>query len=367
MGSVKDLVVGRAPTETEMGSGRFDFSNRYSVFDWGEMPDHIPYAGASRCMTSAYFFEQLEDIGVSTHYQGLVDDAGSVHSAAKASVPMTRMKIDLVRVVKPVPVTTAYGKTWYNYSFFRHARDESEGNYVVPLEVIYRNTLPKGSSVFRRLKEGTLSLKTMGLTEMPKEGDTLPRMFMDVSTKFERHDRYPRENGGENVTTFFQGMGGLTDDEMEEVEGILDDANCVITDELSRVGLYNDDGKIELAFTPGGELMIVDAVGTLDECRFTYPVNGQKVEMCKEIPRQHYRRTHPEWVDEIDKAKKSGKEDWKSLVRSRPRPMPTALSEIMNHVYGSFGNAVLPGEIFDSPSIPEVVRDYQRYMELEMK
>jgi phosphoribosylaminoimidazole-succinocarboxamide synthase len=41
MGSVKDLEVIQKPTLTEMGIGRFVFSDRYSVFDWGEMPDHI--------------------------------------------------------------------------------------------------------------------------------------------------------------------------------------------------------------------------------------------------------------------------------------------------------------------------------------
>ncbi|HLD77425.1 MAG TPA: phosphoribosylaminoimidazolesuccinocarboxamide synthase, partial [archaeon] len=38
MGSVKDLAVVRPTTETTMGIGRFHFSDRYSVFDWGEMP-----------------------------------------------------------------------------------------------------------------------------------------------------------------------------------------------------------------------------------------------------------------------------------------------------------------------------------------
>lgn len=39
MGSVKDLAVLKEPAGTETGTGRFIFSDRYSVFDWGEMPD----------------------------------------------------------------------------------------------------------------------------------------------------------------------------------------------------------------------------------------------------------------------------------------------------------------------------------------
>ena len=366
MGSVKDLAVDVAPTEKEMGSGLFVFSDRYSVFDWGEMPDHVPYAGASRCMTSAYFFENLLAGGVMSHYEGLTDDSGRTYTTfSEKAAPSTRMKIDLVRVVKPEPIVKGTGVIGYNYSFFRQARNNGEGSFVIPLEVIYRNTLPKGSSVFRRLKEGTLSLKTMGLTEMPREGETLPHMVTDVSTKFERHDRYPKENGGESAYTFFNGMGGLTDVETEQMAHMLGKVNKVITEGLSKAGLYNDDGKIELAFMPDRELMVVDALGTLDECRFTY--GEERIELCKEIPRQYYRRTQPEWVAEIDRAKKSGEESWRSLVRSGPRPLPSQLLEILSHAYGSFGNAILERQMFDVPSLPEVAAEYQKFKDLEMK
>ena len=56
MGSVKDLIIIKKPYGNELGIGRFVFSNRYSVFDWGEMPDHIKNKGASLCLISAYFF-----------------------------------------------------------------------------------------------------------------------------------------------------------------------------------------------------------------------------------------------------------------------------------------------------------------------
>jgi len=54
MGSVKDLEIVKKPTKDEMGVGRFHFSDRYSVFDWGEMPDHIPSKGAALCLMGAY-------------------------------------------------------------------------------------------------------------------------------------------------------------------------------------------------------------------------------------------------------------------------------------------------------------------------
>ena len=54
MGSVKDLTVINAPSETQAGLGRFAFSDRYSVFDWGEMPDHIDGKGAALCVIGAH-------------------------------------------------------------------------------------------------------------------------------------------------------------------------------------------------------------------------------------------------------------------------------------------------------------------------
>ena len=68
MGSVKDLEIIENPSENNMGLGRFNFSDRYSVFDWGEMPDKISGKGASLCLMGAYCFEQLENKGIKTHY-----------------------------------------------------------------------------------------------------------------------------------------------------------------------------------------------------------------------------------------------------------------------------------------------------------
>ena len=47
----------------------------------------------------------------------------------------------------------------------------------------------------------------------------------------------------------------------------------------SNAGLKNEDGKIELAFDDKRKLMVVDVVGTLDECRFTY----EGVHVSKEV------------------------------------------------------------------------------------
>src|SRR3989338_10744904 len=117
MGSVKDFVVLRQPTASQMGEGNCVYTNRYSVLDWGKkrrMPDEIPYADASRCMLAAYVFEELANMGILTHYEGLVDEDGSVISVSAAKNPMNTMRVKFVNVYQPEVVD---GK--YDYSIFQ--------------------------------------------------------------------------------------------------------------------------------------------------------------------------------------------------------------------------------------------------------
>lgn len=74
MGSVKDIEVLEEPDPDSTGRGLFRFSGRYSVFDWGEMPDHISGKDKSLAMMSAFNFEKLEERDVETHYEGMVED-----------------------------------------------------------------------------------------------------------------------------------------------------------------------------------------------------------------------------------------------------------------------------------------------------
>jgi phosphoribosylaminoimidazole-succinocarboxamide synthase len=63
-------------------------------------------------------------------------------------------------------------------------------NCLIPLEIIYRNGLPEGSSVFKRLQQGKVTIKDLGLDHAPKPGETLAKPIFDVSTKLEETDRY---------------------------------------------------------------------------------------------------------------------------------------------------------------------------------
>jgi phosphoribosylaminoimidazole-succinocarboxamide synthase len=346
MGSVKDLKVIKKPTKDSMGIGRFHFSDRYSVFDWGEMPDQIDGKGAALCMMGAYCFERLEEEGIKTHYRGLVDKSGKVVHFDDLKQPSNIMEINLVNVYKPKALMQK-GKLSYDYSVYT----SDLRNFLIPLEVIYRNGLPEGASVFKRLEQGLVTLEELGLDHYPHAGERLEKPIFDVSTKLEEGDRYV--NWAEA-----QRIAGLTDDELEEVKSLLLWVDDLITQLAANAGLVNEDGKIELAFDPSRRLMVVDVVGTLDECRFTY----DGLHVSKEIARQYYRTT--EWYREVEEAKKKavaeGVEDWKSLVKTKPPKLDPALKSIISQMYSSTADELTRRKIFAVPKLVEIVKEYEK-------
>jgi phosphoribosylaminoimidazole-succinocarboxamide synthase len=339
MGSVKDLAVLEEPSNHHTGRGRFIFSDRYSVFDWGEMPDHIPNKGKAICIATAYFFERLKGKKIKTHYLGLVEDR-KVKSLDQLEAPSNTMEVELVRVLKP-----RFENGAYDYSVYR----EERVNFLIPLEVIYRNSLPPGSSVFKRLESGSLTLAEMGLTEPPRPGQVLDKPLLDFSSKLESSDRYlSREEA--------KALGHLSEEELGEIEMTTLLANNLISAEAARLGLLNEDGKMEFAFDAERKLMLVDALGTLDECRFTF----EDLAVSKEIARIFYRET--DWFRETEKAKSEGGANWKGLVKSTPPPLPAELLQAISDIYMAYANEITGKEFFDAPPLRQSLQTVKKYL-----
>lgn len=347
MGSVKDLEVIRKPSTNEMGVGRFHFSDRYSVFDWGEMPDHIPSKGAALCLMAAFCFERLEESKTRTHYQSLIDKDGKPVKFNDIVGPTATMEISLVNVYRPASLLKG-GKVEYDYGFFT----PKLFNFLIPLEMIYRNGLPEGSSVFKRLKEGAVSLGQLGLDHYPNPDERLDKPIFDVSTKLEDKDRYVDWVEAQKIA-------GLTDRELLQVKELLLNVDGLITRVVEKLGLRNEDGKIELAFDSERKLMVVDAAGTLDECRFTY----DGLHVSKEIARQYYKKT--QWYRDVEEARQSaeqrGIKDWKSLCRSQPPPLDAWLRTIISEMYMASANVITGHRLFDAPALGDVVDEYREY------
>lgn len=343
MGSVKDLEIIRNPREDVMGVGRFHFSDRYSIFDWGEMPDHIEDKGAALCLMGAYCFEKLEEEGVQTHYRGLITREGKLARFEELDQPANIMEFDMVNVIRP-ETRQENEKIRYDYSMFTPLLR----NYLIPLEIIYRNSVPESSSLLKRLSQGSITIKELGLDHYPEAGEYFQNPIFDVSTKLEEKDRYLTWKEAQKIA-------GLTNAEEEEVKNLLLKVDKLITKIVTRAHLENEDGKIELAFNPERKLMVVDVVGTLDECRFTY----DGVSVSKEIARNYYRKT--EWYRDVEDAKRraedEGVEDWRTLCPSKPSRLPPPLKATLRSLYVSASNELTGARLFEAPRLSEIVEE----------
>jgi phosphoribosylaminoimidazole-succinocarboxamide synthase len=341
MGSVKDLRVIKQAEGNKSGVGHFYFSDRYSVFDWGEMPDLIKDKGKALCILGAFFFEKLESLGIKTHYQGIVQD-DQVKHLADLHEPGDIMQVTLVNVIKPRMSGNIYDYSIYN----SQAR-----NFLIPLEVIYRNALPEGSSVFRRLKNGSLTLQELGFKEMPDPDDVLSESILDVSTKLEVTDRYLSWNEAQKISA-------LNDEELFKLKETTLAINKMISASVEKVGLKNEDGKVEYAFDQNRNLMLADVLGTPDECRFTF----SGIPVSKEVARIYYRSTP--WFTAIEQAKKKDRANWKKIITIPPPSLPTRLYELISQLYQSVCNEVTQREWFSTPQLKTILYEIKEYMKL---
>jgi phosphoribosylaminoimidazole-succinocarboxamide synthase len=344
VGSVKDLEVIQKPTPEKMGLGRFHFSDRFSVFDWGEMPDHIDRKGEALCLMGAYCFERLEEKSLLSHYKGVVEDSKPT-CFDDLKNPSSTMEVGLVSIYRP-ETRIEGGKLVYDYS----AYTPNLKNTLIPLEIIYRNGLPEGSSVFKRLEQRKVTYEELGLDHYPVPGERLAKPIFDVSTKLEETDRYVSWEEAQRIA-------GLTNIEVAAIKVVLAKVNETINEIAAKAGLVNEDGKIELAFDNQRRLMVIDVIGTLDECRFT--LDGLHVS--KEVARQFYKKTA--WYKDIEDAKKAseaeGIKEWKSLATTQPPLLDPQLKTIIGEMYMSAANEMTGRKFFDSPKLAEVVKAYK--------
>ena len=345
MTSVKEFRVVEPATAEALGRGRFAFTDAYSVFDWGRMPDTIPRKGASLCTMGAFNFERLESAGIPTHYRGVVDPAAvetgadpedAVGPLKDSGAPPTEMAIELTQV----PDLPYEGSdAGYDYDAFHTA---GGANYLVPLEVVFRNTVPVGSSLRRRAEPSDVGL---GLDAWPEGVVELPEPVVEFSTKYERQDRYLSRAEADRVA-------GVAD--IDALDTLARDVNRVVTEQAAGAGFVHEDGKIECCYVDG-ELRVADVVGTFDENRFSY--GGTQVS--KEVIRQWYKRTQPEWVEAVSNAKRAVEnhetDDWRSICDVEPIALPEDVLATVTDLYTAGANAYTGETWFDAPSIEEAV------------
>lgn len=333
MTSVKEFRVETEPTADELGRGAFVFTDDYSVFDWGKMPDEIPQKGATLCSMGAFNFELLESEGIPTHYEGVVSE-GEVVPLAEADEPPTEMAIELTQV----PDLPHEGRD-YDYEMYHTA---AEDNYLIPLEVVFRNSVPVGSSLRSRTAPEDHGLD---FESWPDGVVQLEEPIVEFSTKYEEGDRYLSQSEADRIA-------GKAD--IDQLETVARKVNRLLTEQAAKADLTHEDGKIECLYFDG-EIRVADVVGTFDENRFSF--HGQQVS--KEFLRQYHKRTQSEWVEAVNDAKEQAKAenvaDWKSLCEESPEPLDDSIVTAARDLYAAGTNAYIDRDLFDAPSLVDAV------------
>ncbi|AXG82944.1 phosphoribosylaminoimidazolesuccinocarboxamide synthase [Streptomyces paludis] len=231
--STKNLKITTPATETRTGVGIFEYTDAYTVFHYGRMPDLIPGKGEAISRMAAFNFALLEAAGVRTHFRRFI----APH----------RIEFDLAHLPAPDTLPLPPG-----------AR-----NTLIPVQVLVRTELPQGSSVHRRLATGTLTPAQAGLSSLPAVGEELKKPLVEFATMLDNVNQYIDTAEAQRLT-------GLDDDQFHDLLDTTATVNRVLTEHARTVGLRHCDGKLEFVVAGDGGLMLADSPGTPDESRLLY-------------------------------------------------------------------------------------------------
>lgn len=342
IGSVKNIlgVEGKSPY-------LFHFSDRFSVFDWGAMPDELADKGKALAIMADFFFRQMqgadtwqklelpEDLAASQTYQeycsnglshhslGLCDESGN---AVDSATPY--LKVEPVAVPK-----LPFDDGIYDYQVYASKPVKT----LVPLEVIFRFGVPEGSSLLQRTNDVEYR-NAIGLKDAPQPGECFDRPIIEYSTKLESSDRYISYADAQRISC-------LSDVEFNRLHETVQILALHLKTIFERCNVELWDGKFEFAFAPeknddgSRNLWLVDSIGP-DELRLTY----HGVQLSKENLRRFYRGS--EWHQAIDLAKHlaadRGVKDWKPIcegeLNSSPVPLSAEVKEATEMMYKTIAN-----------------------------
>jgi len=380
-GSVKDLYSCAEP-----GLCLFRYSDRYSIFDWGEMPDLIPGKGDALASMARDFFallgqpdhwrtwqlpewlakdfrndvttreawRDLKARGVLHH--AVLSDATDREDSSTTSRDMIVKKVE----VPEVPAVHHGNTIHYDYYFYENKPENS----LVPLEFICRFGCPEGSSLLKRIKNNPGLIHDLGLHEDPKEGTFFDRPVFELSTKLEPTDRLLTYDEAKK-------LAGLNQSEWDYVTTQTLLVAVRLYEIFERMGLKLWDGKVEWAFgryNPASghrDFILVDSIGP-DELRLTY----DNVQVSKEVLRQHYAGTA--WLKATEEAKQlakqRGQEDWQSICANELHQTPAKLDphykDLVSKMYQALAHDVK--EITIEVQQGDRVREFSDYSDLKM-
>ncbi len=312
-GSVKD-VRGKEGVSPYI----FEYSDRYSIYDWGQMPDLLEHKGECLAFLAWFFFDYLEKKGARHHLLGKPEGRC--------------LSVQPVDVFKPESGNKD-GKLVWDYAAYQ----KRPANALVPLEVIFRFGVPEGSSLLKRTASAAYC-KEIGLDAAPQTGDMFAHPVIECSTKLENKDRYISRAEAAAIA-------GLNETELQNLFKLAAESAALLKECFDGIGVTLWDGKFEFAFTAEENgargFMLVDSIGP-DELRLT--LDG--THLSKEMLRAHYKGTA--WLDALEKAKiiadVRGEKDWKKICREEfgqtPAHLPADAKEKAEMIYMSLCEAL---------------------------
>jgi phosphoribosylaminoimidazole-succinocarboxamide synthase len=384
-GSVKRVLSSNAEADKLW----FDFTDDYSVFDWGKMPDTIQNKGRALTLMGAFFFQELAQpafwqnlqssksmqkfdsefikqrfdnefysgpaglakIGLANHFLGLTDAHGKklTMDDAIASGDKLLMQVQKANVYRP----EAYKVLNHNLFFYPSIPKQKQIR-LIPLEIVFRFGMPGGSSLEERLKRDPSYAEALGLKKMPESSQWFDRPVLEFFTKLEPKDRFLSYQEAAL-------MSQLPAHSFTKVIEIALDTALALHDIFEKHGMQLWDGKIELLEAKdedgNSQILLADSVGP-DELRVL--VDGQQ--LSKEMLRQFYRGS--KWESALKKAQSLAKQsatlDWKSICENelgeKPQPLPASFKEHVDALYCMLTNTLLKRQVFaECPDLNEFV------------
>lgn len=291
-GSVKRILVTDPPSPERLGRGIMVFSDSFSVFDFGEMPQSIPYKSRALKSQSLYWFHKLEAEGIPTH------------------------------LIRDLDESSFEIKLGHRLRFQELAESSLPGCCLIPLELIFRNYILPYSSARQRLDQLGVSY-----TQLSSGLIKLDQPVVEFFSKGEK-------GAGDEYLSRSWVESKLGPELTQQMEALAHRVNQIITQDLEPKGIIHLDGKIEL-LKYRDQLMIADAVGTLDENRFLY----RGYDLSKQLLRDYYASTP--WYKQWQAAKSSGK-----MVQ--PPRLPQDFIQLVSRIYAAMTYRIT-GQLWESP------------------
>ena len=305
LNSTKNLEIIEPPTATKDGVGIFEYTDNYTVFHYGRMPDLIPGKGEAICRMAVFNFTRLEAAGVPTHFRRFIAP--------------NRIEFDLARVPDPDAGPLP----------------PDAGNYLIPVQVLFRNELPQGSSVHRRLAAGGLTPAEAGLRSIPAVGEKLKHPLIEYATTLEDVNRFI---GGPEA----QRLAGLSDEQFQAMRDTTIKVNQVLTRHARKLGLSHCDGKVEYLVSSDARLVLADSPGTPDESRLMF--NG--VHCGKQVIRNWYVAQGFEVPVNMLIAEGVPRSQW-----PQPAPLPPEFLPVMSDLYRALSETWTGERLWNAPDL----------------